>query len=115
MAEKRESYGLHEVERQTEEYCKRLKEQRHSRQEDRSAKKEALRLREENEVLRERLKQYEKLLETSGDPDILRKFFQLEEVKHVQSEVNKETMKELDAKESELTIMKSQYETMRKS
>ena len=80
LASRREGYGLHEVEQRTEEYCKRLKEQRHSRKEDRVNREEIQKLRDENYQLRDRCEKYQKLLETSGDPEVLRKFFELDSV-----------------------------------
>ena len=57
-------------------------------------------MREENRLLQERCRKYESLLETSGDPEILRKFFEIEQRKEIVEEAKKEA--EIKSKELEL-------------
>ena len=59
-------------------------------------------MREENRQLKDRCKKYENLLETSGDPEILRKFFEIEQRK----EIVEEARKEAEIKSKELELMK---------
>ena len=111
MAEKREGYSLFEAEEKTNTFCRQLQEQRQKRQEGKFNRVELIQLREENKLLQERCQKYERLLETSGDPEILRKFFEIEQRK----EMMEECKKEAETKSKELEIMKEQYDAMKKS
>ena len=111
MAEKREGYCLFEAEEKTNTFFRQLQEQRQRRQEGKFNRVELIQLREENKLLQERCQKYERLLETSGDPEILRKFFEIEQRK----EMMEECKKEAETKSKELEIMKEQYDAMKKS
>ena len=44
-----------------------------------------VKLREENKVLKDKCERYQRILETSSDPEVLRKYFSIEVDRHTRS------------------------------
>ena len=96
LSSRRSDYGLHEAEEKSESFCRQMIELRKNRDEERSSRIEVVKLRDENKILKERCSRYQRMLETSGDPDVIRKFFEYEnkkceESEEIQKEIQKET------------------------
>jgi len=92
-----------------------MQEQRRSRKDARVNMEELVHLREENKLLKERCQKYTRILETSADPEILRKFFAIEVDRMARAEEEHTASKRLETTSSELVVMREQYEAMKKS
>ena len=75
LQKRREDYGLTEAEEKTLQFKQMLEDRRNARKDSNFSRQELFSLREENHILKARCHKYEQLLETSGDPNLLQKFF----------------------------------------
>ena len=87
---------MYEAEERSKNFVEHLADQRKKRSEGKANTKEIVELREENKILKERCERYERIIETSVDPELLRKFFDIEQQhKYGISSAHLETEKDL--------------------